>query len=70
MRSRSLIFGVSVIPETARPKMPFLMNHTKGQGPFLTNFTWGEQGYFPGIGHQHDNLLTSFLVIGPGGTSP
>lgn len=61
---------LGVIPETERHKMSFLLNYANGNGPFLTSFTWGEQGYFPGIGNKHGNLLTSFLVIAPGGISP
>ena len=48
--------------------MSFLINSANGNGPFITSFTWGEQGHFPGIGNKHGNLLTSLLVIAPGGT--
>jgi hypothetical protein len=58
---------LGVIPETERDKMSFLINYANGNGPFITSFTWGEQGHFPGIGNKHGNLLTSLLVIGPGG---
>lgn len=64
----SICGGVlGVIPETERDKMSFLLNATNGNGPFITNFTWGEQGHFPGLGNKHGNLLTSLLVIAPGG---
>ena len=59
---------MGVIPETEREKMSFLINYANNNAPFITNFTWGEQGCFPGIGSKHGNLLTSFLVIGPGDT--
>jgi hypothetical protein len=58
---------LGVIPETERDKMSFLINYANGNGPFIATFTWGEQGHFPGIGNKHGNLLTSFLVIAPGG---
>jgi len=59
---------MGVIPETEREKMSFLLNYANSNAPFIANFTWGEQGCFPGIGSKHGNLLTSFLVIGPGDT--
>ncbi len=52
------------IPEAEREKMPFLINYANHDAPFIGTFTWGEQGYFPGVGYKHGNLLTSFLVIG------
>jgi len=65
------IFGIGyicagvlgTIPETEREKMPFLINYSNNNAPFIAPFTWGEQGHFPGIGNKHGNLLTSFLVI-------
>jgi hypothetical protein len=65
------IFGVGyicagvmgTIPETERGKMPLMINYSNNDAPFIAPFTWGEQGYFPGIGNKHGNLLTSFLVI-------
>jgi hypothetical protein len=65
------IFGIGyicagvlgTIPETEREKMPLLINYANNYAPFIGAFTWGEQGYFPGIGNKHGNLLTSFLVI-------
>jgi len=54
---------LGVIPETEREKLPILINYTNNNAPFIASFTWGEQGYFPGIGNKHGNLLTSFLVI-------
>jgi len=55
---------MGVIPETERAKLPFIINYANNNAPFIASFTWGEQGYFPGIGCKHGNLLTSFLVIG------
>jgi len=69
------IFGIGyicggvmgVIPETERERLPLLINYANNNAPFIAGFTWGEQGYFPGIGNKHGNLLTSFLVIGDKG---
>lgn len=55
---------MGIIPEAERGTLPLLINYTNNDGPFIANFTWGEQGNFPGIGNKHGNLLTSFLVIG------
>ncbi|MFI5331234.1 MAG: FIST signal transduction protein [Desulfobaccales bacterium] len=52
------------IPEAEWEKMPLLINYANNQAPFIAAFSWGEQGYFPGVGYKHGNLLTSFLVIG------
>ena len=65
------IFGIGyicagvlgTIPEEERAKMPLLINYSNNDAPFIATITWGEQGYFPGIGNKHGNLLTSFLVI-------
>ena len=53
-----------VVPEAERQKMASLLNYANHETPFIVPFTWGEQGYFPGVGYKHGNLLTSFLVIG------
>jgi hypothetical protein len=55
---------MGVIPEDERQKFPVLINHANGNAPFIANITWGEQGALPGVGYQHCNLTTSFLVIG------
>lgn len=54
---------LGAIPDTERDKMPVLINHATNGVPFIANFTWGEQGHFPGIGSKHGNLLTSFIFI-------
>lgn len=59
---------MGIIPEEEREKMPFLINYSNKDAPFISNFTWGEQGHFPGICNKHGNLLTSFLVIGEKGS--
>lgn len=55
---------MGVIPPSERQKMPHLINNLNNGAPFIGTFTWGEQGYFPGIGNKHGNLLTSFVVVG------
>ena len=55
---------MGVIPEEERKKFPALINYTNNKVPFIASFTWGEQGHLPGVGYQHSNLTTSFLVIG------
>jgi hypothetical protein len=56
---------LGTIPENDREKIALLINYGNNEGvPFIFNFTWGEQGLFPGIGYKHGNLLTSYLVIG------
>lgn len=54
---------MGIIPEAERLKLPFLINYTNNDAPFIAPFTWGEQGNFPGIGNKHGNLLTSFIII-------
>jgi hypothetical protein len=69
------IFGIGyvcggvmgVIPGTERERLALLINYADNNAPFIAGFTWGEQGYFPGVGNKHGNLLTSFLVIGDKG---
>lgn len=55
---------MGAIPEGEREKIPVLINYANHNAPFIANFTWGEQGHFPGVGNKHGNLLTSFLIIG------
>jgi hypothetical protein len=57
---------MGVIPEAEREKISILINYANQHAPFIANFTWGEQGHFPGIGNRHGNLLTSFIVVGAG----
>lgn len=66
------IFGIGyicagvlgTIPESERDKISYLLNYSNNDAPFIASFTWGEQGYFPGVGNKHGNLCTSFFVIG------
>ena len=55
---------MGVIPEDEREKMPVLINYENKNAPFVACFTWGEQGYYPGLGNRHCNLQTGFIVIG------
>ena len=65
-----LAFGVicagvmRVVPDKERETMVLLLDYANHEVPFIAPLTWGEQGYFPGVGYKHGNLLTSFLVIG------
>lgn len=65
-----LAFGVicagvmRVVPDKERQTMALLLDYANHEVPFIAPLTWGEQGYFPGVGYKHGNLLTSFLVIG------
>jgi hypothetical protein len=56
------IFGT--IPESERDKIPYLINYSNNDAPFIAPLTWGEQGHFQGIGNKHGNLCTSFFMIG------
>lgn len=56
---------MGVIPEVEREKMPMLINYENNNAPFIAAFTWGEQGYYPGLGNRHGNLQSGFLVVGP-----
>jgi len=53
------------IPEGERPKMPLLVKEVIGEIPFIGNFTFGEQGYVPGIGNHHGNLVNSIVIFSP-----
>lgn len=53
------------IPEEERPKMPLLVKEVIGDIPFIGNFTFGEQGYVPGIGNHHGNLVNSIVIFSP-----
>lgn len=52
------------IPKEELPKMPSLIKNVMGETPFVGVFTFGEQGYLPGAGNYHANLVTSMVVIG------
>lgn len=55
---------VGVVPEAQRKMFPVLIDQSNGNAPVIAWFTWGEQGPLRGIGNQHCNVTTSFLVIG------
>lgn len=39
------------------------LNQIFGGAPFIGTFTFGEQGYVPGIGNRHQNLITNVVVF-------
>ena len=51
------------IPEDERPKMPLLIKNVMGETPFIGTFTFGEQGFLPGVGNVHGNLASSMVVL-------
>ena len=51
------------IPESERPKIPLLINNELGKIPFIGTFTFGEQGFVPGIGNMHGNLVNSIVIF-------
>jgi len=53
------------IPEKERLKMPLLLKQGLGNIPFIGTFTFGEQGYLPGVGNVHGNLVNSIVVVAP-----
>lgn len=53
------------IPEAERPKMPLLVKEVIGDIPFIGTFTFGEQGFVPGIGNHHGNLVNSIIIVTP-----
>lgn len=53
------------IPEEERPKMPLLVKEVIGDIPFIGTFTFGEQGFVPGIGSHHGNLVNSIILVSP-----
>jgi len=52
------------IPEDDRAKMPALVKEAIGSTPFIGVFTFGEQGFLPGFGSAHGNLVSSMVVFG------
>lgn len=51
------------IPEEERPKMVALIKSVIEDTPFLGTFTFGEQGFLPGFGNVHGNLVSSMVLI-------
>lgn len=41
-----------------------MVNQVLNRAPFAGAFTFGEQGYIPGVGTRHQNLITSMIVFG------
>ena len=57
------------IPRGEMPKMPLLVNDALGRRgvPFIGTFTFGEQGFLPGVGNKHGNLVNSMIIFSTGG---
>lgn len=51
------------IPAEERPKMSLLLNEAIGPVPYVATFTFGEQGFVPGIGNHHGNLVNSIVLF-------
>lgn len=51
------------IPRDEMPKMPLLIKDVVGPIPFIGIFTFGEQGFLPGIGNSHGNLVSSIVIF-------
>jgi len=41
-----------------------MVNQVLNHAPFIGAFTFGEQGYIPGVGTRHQNLITNMIVFG------
>ncbi|BCS97297.1 hypothetical protein DSLASN_29290 [Desulfoluna limicola] len=41
-----------------------MVNRVLNNAPFLGAFTFGEQGFIPGLGNRHQNLINSMIVFG------
>jgi len=52
------------IPDSERPKLPYLVNNAIGDVPFMGVLTVGEQGYIPGVRNVSANLVESMVVVG------
>jgi len=52
-----------VIPEKERAKIPALINNELQGQPFIGTFTFGEQGFFAGVGSRHGNLANSMIIF-------
>jgi hypothetical protein len=51
------------IPEKDLDDMARGINRALGSKPFIGVFTFGELGFFPGIGNLHGNLMSSSIVF-------
>ena len=68
---RDLAFGISIfcagtmwaIPSEERPKIPLLINDSLVGAPFIGAFSFGEQGFLPGVGNVHGNLVSAAVVF-------
>lgn len=68
---RDIAFGISffcagtmlAIPPEERPKIPLLVKDGLVGAPFIGTFTFGEQGFLPGVGNVHGNLVSGAVVF-------
>lgn len=68
---RDIAFGISffcadtmlAIPPEERPKIPPLVKDGLVGAPFIGTFTFGEQGFLPGVGNVHGNLVSVAVVF-------
>jgi len=68
---RDIAFGISffcagtmwAIPEEERPKIPLLVKDALVGAPFIGSFTFGEEGFLPGVGNVHGNLVSAAVVF-------
>ncbi|MFQ5867773.1 MAG: FIST signal transduction protein [bacterium] len=68
---RHIAFGISfscagtmwAIPPEERPKIPLLVKDGLVGAPFIGTFTFGEQGFLPGVGNVHGNLVSAAVVF-------
>jgi len=68
---RDIAFGISffcagsmyAIPPEERPKIPLLVEDALVGAPFAGAFTFGEQGFLPGVGNVHGNLVSAAVVF-------
>jgi len=69
---RDIAFGIAffcagtmlAIPPEERPKIPSLVKDGLVGAPFIGTFTFGEQGFLPGVGNVHGNLVSVAVVFG------
>lgn len=51
------------LSEQDRSKMSNMINSELKQIPFIGSYSFGEQGFLPGVGNRHGNLINSTIVF-------
>jgi hypothetical protein len=72
LSKKEVAFGIFIycagtmlaIPEDERHLMPVYVNQALGGAPWIGVFTFGEQGWLPGVGNHHGNLANSMIIFG------